>query len=271
MDLAKLDEVNFVTCNLSMRPIPNKNFNQRVFVQRIRYLIDFAFNPDEKQTFGIEGAQVKIFGPDSIYHFEDIDYGIYQYSREDTICPFRYGERYKLQVIFPNGKEATAETVTPMIYFEPAKDTIWIKPDSITSWYYPEWGGRYPLTMIGPHFSDTVKFNIPEGSVLYSPYPNLFTDGDRWNTESFWVEKDTTSTSIIFYTASDSPSVLVDREVSMFINIFHKSKINLRNMLWDDIWPIENLEEISNIEDAYGIFTADGYYIDKSYILAVKE
>lgn len=279
LNLDKLEEVNFVTCNLSMRPFNNQNFNQQVFVQRIRYLVDFAFNPDIDQTFGIEGTQVKIFSSDSMFQFEDIGYGIYQYSRGETINPFKSGERYTLQVTFPNGKEAIAEIVTPMIHFEPEQDTIWIQPDSIASWYYIR-GGEYPLTVDGYSHQHTIYLDITEGSRLDRPSPNTY---EEWHSlyipqlisPHLWMKMDTTATSITISTASDSPKVFLSefetREIWLSFSAQHKASTDLKNMEWDDNWPIENLEEISNIEGSYGLFTANDYYIEKSYILALKE
>ncbi len=49
------------------------------------------------------------------------------------------------------------------------------------------------------------------------------------------------------------------------------NKVSTTTGNWDGRWLIENLEEISNIEGAYGIFTSFKYRIDKTYILAVKK
>ncbi len=271
----KLHEYRFILCTLNMTPgrygIPEQNFVQQVSVQKVRYLIDLVFNPDKEQTFGVNDAEVSIIGPDSTFHFKNIGNGLYEYARQDTITPFRYGAQYSLKVIFPDGTEAVSTITTPMIYFEPKKDTIRVQPDSVTSWTYPPEGGRYPLTYTGAHFSDTIFFRITEGSVLNSPAPSIFLSGHSWNTESFWVAMDTTAESLIFRTAADKPGDFVNRKVIGSYMVFHQGFIDYNNMTRDDSWPIENLEEISNINGAFGIFTAPPYDINKQYILALKK
>lgn len=282
LDLDKLDDSYIIMCKLEWYNRDGK-FVQNVLVQRIRYLVDYVFNPDKDQTFGVVDAQVKISGPDSIFHFEDMGYGVYEFSRAETTNPFRYGERYALSVVFPSGNEANSEIVTPMIYFQPQKDTLWIQPDSITDWYYPEWGGKYPLTVAGPNFRDTITFDTSPGALLDRPRPeryetrSFFNNLSEYHSDHLWVNIDTTSSLIIISTASDSPSVFISEfeptEVSFIIlSVAHKSERDYENLYWDDTWPVENLEEVSNINGAYGIFTSSSYVdYNKQYILAVKK
>jgi len=122
--------------------------------------------------------------------------------------------------------------------------------------------------MEGSHVSDTLNFNVSNGSLL-DYVPNSFIQGHVWNKESFWVEVDTTSTSLIFRTAADFPSAIIDREEILSIYVRHYVEYN-QQFLVDDMWPIENLEELSNIEGAFGIFTSDIYRTEKIFTLAIK-
>ncbi len=279
IDWDKLDDYYFISCKLKIGDEFQDN-TQRIVVQRIRYLVDLAFNPNEGQTFGIEGAQALIRGPDSIYHFSDKGLGIYEFINEDGKNVFKENTEYTLQVNMPDSNIALSGIITPAIYFKPVEhkiDTIWIQPDSITSWAYPEGGGRIPLTIHKSGIKGIIHFQIPQGSLLVEPSKQLY---DLWYSpflisERLWYSIDTTATSLIISTASDSPSVFMSEfeptEVRIRFNVKHKDEAVFDRFGNDDLWPIENLDAQSNFNGAYGIFTTFPIFVDKTYILALEK
>ncbi|UCH10651.1 MAG: hypothetical protein JSU61_01800, partial [Fidelibacterota bacterium] len=84
-----------------------------------------------------------------------------------------------------------------------------------------------------------------------------------------------TDSTIIIYTAVESPTwfrnhfecvTIHDR----LLSVRHNLDRTLDEMAWDDIWPIEDLAEVSNVDGAYGIFTAHQYTLEYTFVLALK-
>ena len=115
LDLSKLEDTYFVICSLQMYPGYGVDFSQRVYVQKIRFLADFVFNPDDDYTLGVEGAHVTISGADTIFNFIDQGFGIYSYTKDDTVAPFLSGKQYSLRITLPNGGKISSDIITPNI------------------------------------------------------------------------------------------------------------------------------------------------------------
>lgn len=269
----QLEEHVIITCKL--RPSPRKDvygneiYNQSASVQRLRPLIGYAFDPDNDQTFSITGAAVAVEDSQSTYYFEDQGDGRYLWDSADLIITS--GNRYRLEVVLPDSRKVHSEIIMPELYLKYDPDTLWISPDSITVWSHEQWVIE-PVEVEGPHFKHIIKYGVTPGAILAEPIGlERYVDNI---TEHLWYKIETTDSTISIYTATDSMALFrsdfTPVRFIMHYRVDHKALQDLYYIRWDDEWPVENLEDVSNVEGAYGIFTAARYRLEREYVVALK-
>ncbi|MDD5764869.1 MAG: hypothetical protein PHW79_01270 [Candidatus Marinimicrobia bacterium] len=284
----KLDDNYFVNSSLVFTDTSAigeiSDTDMQVSISRLRYLIDYAFSSDEDQTFGISNARVTITGNGRDYSFIDIGHGIYKYTVKDSTDTIRRDMDYSLQIIMPDGEIFTSQLHTPLITIEP-KDTIWIYPDSILTWSIPEqyWYPKTPLSVSNTvAFKDTIQYHVQENKDLKGsgPAPAYYETSRNYNiqTNHLWVKFDTTGSSLIISTASDSPSVFLEEfnkdSIQLSFGCSHKYSGYISEIFnnIEEYGILDNLVDYSNIsgKGAYGIFTSQPDRISKKFIIKVK-
>jgi len=253
---------------------------QQLYIQRIRYLVDIAFTEEEEVPFGIEGADVVISGGGHEMTFADNGNGIYRYTYDDSTGRITTGEQYDLHINLPDGEYISSSIITPEMTFPVEKDTLFIRPDSVVDYWY-EYGSPYPLTFEGPRFLDTLYFDLGESTVLRDPATS--SNIDRPN-DLFWITgldrelyqyPQVYENYLTFSTAVDSPMVfmngLSNDSTQIHFQIRHTLSQDYADIMHDDLWPLdeEYLKQVSNINNAYGVFTTGPYSFSKPFVVSV--
>jgi len=274
----KLDDYYLVDCfliNQSWTEIwPDKGIVQSVYIQRIRYLVDYAFNYDKDNTFGVGDAYVTLTLGNQKYILTGNGLGAY-ICETDTIKP---GTLCSLYVELTNGLEFRSSMITPDITLQD-KDTIWIMPDSINGFAAVGDEVPWPRETIGPHYCDTINYSCTEGSFLIDPQPRQ--TWPNWTElPHLWIRYDTLGNNVLVYTATDSPSIFsaitdtadfqmeVGFAIKHIYQYYHEKYLNYSDPV--DI-TLEELKSISNIQGAFGFFTTDSRKIHKKYHIRLRK
>jgi len=220
-------------------------------------LIELGFKP--RVDFGVEGAEVKITHDDSVFRFMDIGCGVYRYINTGD-NPFVRGKKYKLDVLFPDGTRAYSETIIPYIELE-ERDTLYILPDSVVRWYTFSWGQTEPDEIAYTGQADSIRFRIPDDCNL-----NIDLNPQTWEIgkHKVFLYAIARTGYICISAACDSPSVVeslrgyVEVDVYVYLRSMYEEYAN--DMETDDFWPIEDIEEKSNVRGAYGLFFGRGLW-----------
>lgn len=275
IDWDRLEQHTFVTGNLitHQRYCDNNDDDcinwQEIIVQQLRPLVGLAFDPEDDQFYGISKAEVTVSDSDSTYQFIDNGYGGYFWEgTEQFAVP---GRTYLLEITLSDGHYIHSEIVAPKTFIDESVDTIWISPDSITVWH-TEWAS-HPVIAEGPHYGYPLEYEVTEDSDLNIPlgegnYEAIYT------TDRLWYKIVRSGSHLWIYTATDSPTAFRQTfsPVPFTLTLWaeHETAQNLNYIKWDDEWPVENLEELSNVEGAYGIFTAENHRLEREYVVALK-
>jgi hypothetical protein len=273
----KMDEYVLVTGMLQTYPCSqDKVFCWGIHVQRMRPLVGYVFDPDDDQTFFISGAQVTVSDSDSTYVFgEEEPVKNYVWRGDESFV--RHGRWYRLEVVLPDGNLVTSEIYSPKIYLDEGADTVWIQPDSITTWSSEPWS-HMPIATEGPHYKHMIKYRLTPESYAqnYVLHWELYwINGYPFISEYLFRRIELTDSTIAIYTAVKSPAWFRDQFETITIQdhfgiVRHNLARELHEMSLDDNWPVEHLEEVSNVDGAYGIFTADNYGLAPTFVLALK-
>lgn len=288
IDYNKLDDNYFIYCALPFTDTTAtgevSDNTITVTINRLRYLIEYAFADEEDRLFSVRSARVTITGNGMEYNLVSNNRGEFKYTfqnAEETIKP---DKDYTLNVVLPNGTVATSQIHTPLIAVEP-KDTIWIYPDSVLTWSIPEYSW-YPKTPLSVNdeisYKDTIKYYIPQDKDLIgvSHEPSYYEPASNFNvqTDHLWIRFDTIGTALIISTASDSPSVFINKfeqdSLKLYFSCIHRYSSYVSEIFsnTEEYGIIDNLEDYSNISDegGYGIFTSQSYRIEKKFTIKVK-
>ncbi len=264
------DEYILVTCKLSTYQTSDEDprYSQFVIVQKVIPMISYAFDKSSDQTFGITGAEVSITVNDSVINFEDQENGKYLWEGSKPFM--EYGSHCSLNVVLEDGGMICSELYSPNISFESESDTIWFKPDSII-----KWAGTIPEKVLGENYYHDIKYSIPENNYLSSP--NAYYGYNDTFTYRLWRKFSITDSTIFIYTATDSlhlfGSNFTEKEITIRYYLEHSYEKNY-DYIFDDEgenWPIENIEDISNVDGSFGVFTTGNLVIKKTYILCQQD
>jgi hypothetical protein len=220
---------------------------------------------------------VTVSDSDSTYIFLDKGDGRYEWRRVANFV--RYGRWCRLEILLTGGQFIYSEIITPKIWFEEGADTIWIDPDSITAWS-AENAVSVPTAVEGPHVSHTITYRGTPGACIdlhaSSGWRKWPSSHSPYSVVGLYRRIEKTDSTIIIYTAVESPLLfrhqfVIVSNLERHWEVYHRLHRELELMNRDDDpWPVENLEEVSNVEGAYGIFTGAHHYPDNSYVIALK-
>ncbi len=272
IDYEKLDDNYFISCTL---PFTDTTDTGEIYdtaidasINRLRYLVEYAFAEEDDRLFGVVGAHVTITGNEVEYNLKNSHRGGFTYTFQGADETIKPDQDYTLNIRFAD-KSFTSQLHTPKVTLEP-KDTIWIYPDSILSWSIPEyhWYPKTPLTVSNEFsFKDTIRYTIPEYPDLkgYGPSPHYYDHDFGYPSgilEHLWIKIDTTNSSLIISTACDSPSVFLKEFVQVTTKLefgcSHKYSDHYEYFTNTEEYGIlDNLEDYSNIsgEGGYGLFS----------------
>lgn len=272
-----LRDKTMVMCELGIGKSVTK---QILYIQRIRYLVDVAFTDDSTIPFGVEGASVIVRGNGHEYVFADSGNGVYEYLMTDTTEVIEMGKLYELSITLLNGETMSSTTITPAVTFPDNQDTLFIRPDSVLSWWY-DYDTPYPLTRTEPSFKDTLLFQLEENTILRSPTTSI--NSLRPN-DLFWIPglnrelykyPIISDHSIFISTAVDSPFLFLEsfssQSTQIEFRLEHPHKFDYDRIMLDDNWPLDEafLKQVSNIDNAYGIFTSGSVNVSKGIVVSV--
>jgi hypothetical protein len=257
---------------------PNlEKYEEYISIKKMRYLVDLAFNREDSVDFGAENCEVSLSYDDSSYQFENRGNGLYALPLNYPQQNFTFGKEYRLDITFEDGSKANSVITTPKITFLDDKDTIYIAPDSVLEWHY-EWGARSPFTVTSINYQDTIRIQLGDETIFNSPNTTIsFNERFEFQEDTsnyIWFTYRLVNDCLLISSATASPSRFAQEHPIETINLEfsaqHFAYENLHILYLQDIWPIKNIAEISNINGAYGIFTSGSYYISKKFILKVK-
>jgi len=267
IDTGKLESAYIVLCHLESPDsemvafFPEHTLETFVYIQRLKYIFTLA---SEGQFEGspVEGADARIVSGGDTIVFHDDGLGYYRYKCRAIDSPFKAGEKYRLLVRFPDGREAVGETTIPDIKPED-KDTLYVFPDSVVKWsdIYP----KFPEVVVYNGKCDSVRFDtIGNGKPNVSM---MFLESQ----DSLEVAGYIKDNYVCVHLLSGHPSELVKQGKPILVEVYYEIVSPLeeyyRMFFTDDFWPIEEIEEISNIRGAYGIFCSSPVYYRKTYIV----
>jgi len=257
---------------------PNlEKYEEYISIKKMRYLVDLAFNREDSVIFGAENCEVSLSYDDSSYQFEDRGNGSYALPMNYPQQNFTFGKEYRLDITFEDGSQAYSVITTPKITFPNKKDTIYVSPDSVLEWHY-EWGARSPFAVTSINYQDTIRIQLGDETIFNSPNTTIsFNERFEFQEDTsnyIWFTYRLVNDCLLISSATASPSRFAQEHPIETINLEfsaqHFAYENLHILYLQDIWPIKNIAEISNINGAYGIFTSGSYYISKKFILKVK-
>jgi len=257
---------------------PNlEKYEEYISIKKMRYLVDLAFDQKDSVHFGAENCEVSLSYDNSSYLFEDRGDGIYALPLNYPQQNFTFGKEYRLDITLEDGSKAYSVITTPKITFPDRKDTIYVSPDSVLEWHY-EWGARSPFTVTSKNYQDTIRIQLGEETIFNSPNTTIsFNERFEFQEDTsnyIWFTYRLVNDCLLISSATASPIRFAQEHPIETINIEfgteHSAYKNLRILYLQDIWPIKNIAEISNITGAYGIFTSRGCGISKKFILKVK-
>ena len=258
---------------------PNlEKYEEYISIKKMRSLVDLAFNREDSINFGAENCKVSLSYDDSSYQFEDRGDGIYALPLNYPQQNFTYGKEYRLDITFEDGSKAYSVITTPKITFPDDKDTIYISPDSVLEWHY-EWGAPSPLKVTSTNYQDTIRIQLADGTILNSPNTTIsFNERFEFQIDTsnyIWFTYRLVNDYLLISSATASPARFTQEHPIEAINIEfhaeHSAYKNLRILNLEDIWPIKNIAEISNITGAYGVFTSSAWGTNKRYIIKVRD
>lgn len=256
-----------------------EKYEEYLTIKKMRYLVDLAFDREDSVNFGAENCEVSLSYDDSSYQFEDRGKGLYALPMNYPQQNITYGKEYRLDITFEDGSKAYSVITTPKITFPEAKDTIFVSPDSVLEWTYEPWGARSPFTVTSINYQDTIRMQLGDETILFSPGTTSFF-GPRFEFQEdtsnyIWFTYRLVNDCLLISSATASPARFAQEHpieiIDIEFEIKHSAYDNLNFFDHDDDWPIKNIAEISNINGAYGIFTAGRYRTTKKYIIKVRD
>jgi len=257
-----------------------------VYLQRILFLTDLATSRSS-DDFGIEGADVRIYTPDSVIVLADSGNGFY-------FMPIfaRQGEHYRLEIKTPDGSLLSSETTiqdipnsTVFSGFSQG-DTLWVTADSIGPDY------RYNLNRFKHSNPTDIYLNpLPENIYFIGPWrwsssvdhPPFFNSGIEY-------QSDEGERSFIYCDIYDDIYGINNNSISL--RGFSRNPSNFRGKMYPDaffnlyfcdlgfylaIRLMENtedpdaLQKYSNIEGGYGVFGSFPKPQKFPFVLAIRE
>ncbi len=272
-----LRDKTIVMCQLQLHPSVQR---QELSIQRIRYLVDIAFTQEEEVPFGIEGADVLISGGGNEMVFADSGNGIYRYTQHDSTGRITTGEHYDLHINLQNGEYISSSIITPELTFPIGQDTLLIRPDSVVDWWY-EYDTPYPFTLSETGYQDTLHFELDINTVLNYPSSPVNNRRPSFDLYLSGLDREVYQYQTVYdnfmtiSTAVDSPAVFMEsfsEQLSAIeFQVEHKYSSDYDKLLLDDNWPLdeEYLLGVSNIENAYGIFTTHSYNIAVPFVVRI--
>ncbi len=271
----KLDQYVLVQCQLWLQPHYHEDTGesvpeQNLILHRLRPLVGVAFDPDGYNLEGISGANVRVSGDSTVMIFQDMGLGRYYWTGDrQVVLP---GESYRLDIVLPDGHSIYSEIVAPGLTRWDGADTIWVEPDSITTWNTEPWT-NYPLEFSGPGYSHQILYNPSLGSEFIFDAATSGYD-QAINGNELWFDFAIDDSAIQIFTAAESPSTYMASfmpvELVIRTSVRHEGDFNLHFAQWDDVWPIENLLEISNVTGAYGFFTTNRFLFQDTSVVALR-
>jgi len=264
-------------CNLFHNRFEYQNYSF-VYLQRILFLTDLATGRSS-DDFGVEGADVRIYTPDSVIVLADSGNGFYF-----TPIFARQGKHYRLEIKTPDGSLLSSETTVPDIPDSTVfsgfsqGDTLWVTADSIGPDDRPDLNGY--------------KHSNPT-DIYLNPLPeNIYFEDAGLNSEIYWQtdEGERFTTSFIFCWINDDIYKINNNYISLsgfsrkpskyrgqidpdaFFNLYFCDLgyyLAIRLMENDEV-P-DALQKYSNIEGGYGVFGSFPIPQKFPFVLAIRE